>query len=182
MALATTGDNGTTPPEGVVAEFIDPSEPQEYTPIPGMPIVVTPETLAAVVREVNAQAGGGDDPPSPKTFLGSDAKSWGGGIVRLICGSAVAASISVFAYFTWINDSFKERPTKIEAHADAKKMVDEHQAHRAHPREEKILEAHSAQLKQLTEVSIQQTAILEAQAKDIGKIEVELRTHRNRHR
>lgn len=137
---------------------------------------VSAELASQVAAQVLIGSGGdGSGGGSPKTFLGQDAKSWGGWVVK----GAVIVVASAIAWYTYVNDAIKVRPTKAEAAASASAFVQEHESHGRHASTAKLLEAHGLLIKQQSDVQIRQTTLMETQAATMEHFREDLRKHRH---
>jgi len=150
-----------TPPNGVVCGPIDL--------IDAICSRVKEEMHAEIQQLGGGGGGGGGEPPHPpsRTILGDTAKGWGTWLVR----ATVAFAVGAFAWYTTVNESLDDRPTRTEAAAIAESMVKVQEAKGSNPETRKILGAHSEQLRQLREIQIRQTTLMEGQSKTIDKIE-----------
>jgi hypothetical protein len=154
---------------------------------PGSAPQLTPEGL---IREImkHASAGGGSGGPPSKTFLGHDAKGWGGWMLKYI----LAGTAAIFAWYTWVNNSIESRPTFDEASDIADKEIEKATAatrglmttheDAVHRHTEDVIKAHTDQLQNLGDLQIEQTTILRGHGEDLKEIKQDLRYLSGRNR
>ena len=159
-----------TPPGGVVygsSDLID---------------AIASRVLEELHSDAQKYGGGGggrrppDVPPIVKTILGDTPKGWGTWFIRAL----FAAGVAFGAWYTFVNDGLKDRPTKSEAASMIKASKDAHEDHGRHRDLDDLVRGNSEQLKVLSDIQIRQTAILEGHEKDINKVETDVKRLRRR--
>lgn len=153
--------------------------------IPVVPLQEEPlsveELIEALSKRVSSEVSSKirtDEEPRAKTFLGSDAKNWGGWLLKAV----VAAAMGIFAWYNFVNDSINDRPTFEEAkaiHASESKI---HEQHGVHPATAKKDEEQDRQIKVMSDILIRTTTIMETMSIDISDIKEDLKDGLRRRR
>lgn len=136
-----------------------------------------------ITDEVKAQLGGGDEPPPsppPKTFMGETKKGWAAWLLKGAVAVGAAVATSWFTWYSHVNASINNRPTYEEATKMAVETIEAHEDHGSHAKMEALLSGQAKQIKQLSDLQIRQTVILEAHDKGIEKAAAAIERHRNR--